>query len=131
MSAGGAIPRLWKSVLRDHAIETISTRGSDLIALYTDYESDRSGAYTFILGLPVSTVGDIPGGMIARQVPSGLFAEFTASNPTPQTIVPLWQQIWQLEDDHRLTRAYRTDFEVHRFNKAAETQVAIYVGVRK
>ncbi len=128
------IPAMWARLMNENLLSRIPKRvDSRVIALYTDYESDKNGLYTYVLGAKVSSVKDLPPGMTWRTVESGTYAMFTAQGgPPPQMVVDLWKRIWSLEKPGSLHRAYKTDFEVH-YGPAdpAKAQVDVYVGLEK
>jgi predicted transcriptional regulator YdeE len=123
MSGNGAIPRLWQTAM------TGSPDGRR-IALYTDYESDERGPYTFVLGARAGQGGSAGGGTVLKKVPAGKYALFTSEpGPVPLVVVETWMQIWAMKD---YERSFVTDFEVYD-ERAADPQntvVDIYVGVK-
>ncbi len=138
MTGKGAIPKLWERLTREGLLEKIPNRvGSDMIALYTDYQSDKNGEYRYVLGAKVSSTRDVPAGMSAYNVPAGEYARFSAADvSSPAVIVGLWQHIWSLEDSGQLPRAYRTDYEIHHKSKLGEegtgkASVDVYIGLKK
>ena len=135
MTDDAVIGRMWGRMHEENLLSRISNRvDSRIVAVYTDYESDKNGAYTYLLGAKVSSTKDVPPGMVTCTVPSGPYAMFTAQGePAPQMTVNLWKRIWSLEKPGTLHRAYKTDFEVHYEGLAenpAETHVDIYVGIQ-
>jgi len=135
MTADGVIGRMWARVRAENLLNRIPNRvDSRVVAVYADYESDKDGPYTYLLGAKVSSTKDVPPGMVARTVPSGTYAMFTAQgDPAPQMTVNLWKRIWSLEKPGPLHRAYKTDFEVHYeglSENPADAHVDIYVGIR-
>jgi len=136
MSVRGVIGKQWDHFLKDGWLEKISDRvGSDIIAAYTDYESDHRGAYTFILGAKVSSANSVPPGMLVKQVPPGKYAVFTtARGPAAKVVPECWQHINSLpKSAPGGDRAYRADFEVYgpRAADPENAQVEIYVGIGK
>ena len=100
--------------------------GSDILVLYTDYESNKDGAYTYVLGAKVSSANELPPGFTSHKVPAGSYAEFRGGGtPAPKIVLELWQKVWALEDAKELNRAYKTDFEVH---TASGGTVELYIG---
>ena len=132
MSSGGIIPKLWERLMKKGLLATIPDRtGDEIIALYTEYESDKYGAYTFALGTRVRRAGMLPEGMKVRTVPAGEYASFSAHGKLANdAVVGLWKQVWQIESDHRLARAYQSDYEVHHFAEGGERAVELYIGVK-
>ncbi len=135
-TSDGLIPTLWARLRSEDLLNRIPNRvDSRIVALYTDYESDKDGPYTYVLGAKVSSAKDLPAGMISRAVAPGDYAMFTAKGgPSPQMIVDLWKRIWSLEKPGPLHRAYKTDFEVYYGaldSKPSDSHVDVYVGLQK
>jgi predicted transcriptional regulator YdeE len=135
MSGRGVIGNEWERFMKDGLLGKIPHRvDSEILALYTDYESDHSGAYTFILGARVSSAKNVPPGMVAKEVPPGKYAVFTSARGPAAKVVPeSWQQINSLpKSAPGGDRTYRADFEVYG-PLAADPQhaeVEIYIGIR-
>ena len=133
MSGDGVIPKAWGRLMGDKLIEKIPNRaGSEVVALYTDYATDKDGAYTYVLGVPVSSIENVPVGMVAREVPAGRYAVLSAgANPARDAVVHLWQQVWALETARQISRAYRTDYEVHHLSAQGETAAELYIAIKE
>ena len=102
---------------------------SAIIALYTDYESDERGEYTFVLGSKAAAASEIPEGKVLKTVPAGRYAVFTSERgPVQRVVVETWQRIWS----ELQSRSFVADFEVHDQRAADPTNavVDIYVGVK-
>jgi predicted transcriptional regulator YdeE len=109
MSGQGVIGPLWRRLEKPS--------GKMVIAVYCDYQGNRDGEYTYVLGVKASEG--------KRQVAAGSYAVLTFKGAvTPEAVVDLWKQIWALEDAHAIRRSYRTDFEAH-----GENHLEVYVGV--
>lgn len=68
---------------------------SNILAVYTDCESDVNGAYTFMTGARVSSANVVPPGMVANRVPAGRYAVFTSEKGYVGKVVPeTWSRIW-------------------------------------
>jgi len=121
---------LWGQFLGNHTAEKIpNSTGPEVIALYTDYESDYTGEYTCIIGLKVSSLETIPNGMVGREVKGGRFQKYIAKGSMPKAVAEKWINIW--DKDHLLNRAYKTDFEVygHLSNQGEDSEVQIFLSV--
>jgi predicted transcriptional regulator YdeE len=133
MTSDAEIPKLWQRLSSENYLARIPHRVDDrVVALYTDYESDKDGPYTYILGAKVSSKKDLPPEFVAREVASGQYAMFTEQGgPPPEMVINLWKRIWSLEKPGGLERAYKTDFEVHYGDAQdpAKSHVDIYVGL--
>lgn len=150
-TADGVIGSMWARLASENLLNLIPHRvDSHIVAVYSDYESDKDGAYTYTLGAKVSSARDLPPGMVAVKVLSGDYAMFTAQGGSPQQMtVDLWKRIWSLEKPQhqhertgrlgpvvrdQISRAYKTDFEVHYNGLGAQppdTHIDIYIGVQK
>jgi predicted transcriptional regulator YdeE len=131
-----SIGKLWARIATEDLLARIPHRvDAHIVAVYSDYESDKDGPYTYTLGAKVSSSRDVPIGMVAVRVISGDYAMFTAQGGAPpQMTVDLWKRIWSLEKPGALHRAYKTDFEVH-YNgvnaQPPDTHIDVYIGVQK
>src|SRR2546425_5967545 len=89
MGPGGAIPGMWERFMKEALAEKIPNRvGTSLIALYTDYESDADGEYSFLIGAPVAGGTTPPEGMALKQVPAGRYWKLTTDRGPVWEVVP-------------------------------------------
>ncbi len=136
VTGGGAIPKQWGKFFKEGIADKIPHKvDSTIYAVYTNYASDHNGEYDFIIGMKVSSVSDVPPGMVAKKIPSGKFAVITsAKGPVAQVVPKAWQQVWSLEDNKQLggVRAYKADFELYdqRSQNPQNSQVDLYVGLK-
>jgi predicted transcriptional regulator YdeE len=134
MSGEGVIADLWERVMAGGIIEQIPNRtDSNILAMYTDYESDANGEYTFIIGAKVTSIDSIPEGMVTIQVPEARYAIFTSEQGTVWKVVPeVWQKIWSTSlSEMGSERAFLADFEIYD-ERAADPQnasVDVWVGI--
>jgi predicted transcriptional regulator YdeE len=135
MSGEGAIAQQWDRFMKEGLLNRIPNKaGSEILAVYTDYESDANGAYTFLIGAKVSAADAVPPGMVAKKIPAGRYAVFTSEKGFVGKVVPeTWSRIWAIaKPAPGGSRAYQADFEVYG-QRAADSQSAlvdIYVGLR-
>lgn len=135
MSGRGEIGKIWQKFMDEHLAATIPAKvGNEIIALYTEYESDQQGRYTYLLGVKVSSIAHVPQGFTGRHVPPGRYAVFTSEKGPLANVVPkAWQQIWATSPQHMGgTRAFLSDYEIYdeRAQNPANGQVDLYVGLR-
>ncbi|MFO6495803.1 MULTISPECIES: zinc ribbon domain-containing protein [Bacillus] len=127
-SGKGKISSMWEwfhknSPLSSHQIPR------DIIALYSDYETDEHGSYTFSIG----TFGepeDDDRNVIT--LPASEYAVFISRRGRLEEVVfDTWRDIWGWEQ--KQIRTYTGDFEVYNENAAdrENAQVAIYVAVQR
>ena len=123
--------KLWGQFFTENIIEKIPNKiSSDILCIYTDYESDYSGEYTTIIGVPVSSLDEVPSGLIGREFEAGSFQKFVAKGEMTSAVVNTWVDIWQR--DKELNRKYSYDFEVYgeKSNKGDQSEVEIFVAVK-
>jgi predicted transcriptional regulator YdeE len=130
----GEIPKLWQRFIQEGLRERITNRrDSNIYALYTDYENNRRGEYTFAVGVMVPDEAAVPSGMVAKTVPGGQYVVFTSeAGPPAKVVSEAWMKAWKLEDQGKLSRAYKTDFELYeqRGQNPRNAQVDLYLGLR-
>ena len=123
--------KLWGHFFAENIIEKIPNKiSSNILCIYTDYESDFSGEYTTIIGVPVSTLDELPSELIGREFEAGNFEKFVAKGEMTSAVVNTWIDIWQ--HDKELNRMYSYDFEVYgeNSNKGEQSEVEIFVAVK-
>lgn len=102
--------------------------------VYTDYESDFTGDYTYFIGEEVKVGGDSMEGFSSIIIPAQNYAKFT-SKPgiMPEVCIDMWQNIWKMKSGELGgKRAYLADFEVYdkRALDPSKTVLDIYMGVK-
>ena len=111
----GNIGALWQRFFTE-SISSKITHKTDgaLLALYYDFETDKDGLYTILLGHRVTSLDQIPDGMTGVQVPAQKTVIFTTpQGPVTAGIVQTWQEIWNLEDQQKLSRVYGFEYELY------------------
>ena len=122
---------LWERFHKEGLLDKVPNQlNSDIYSIYTDYESDYTGKYTCLLGLPVSTLEDIPTGFEGREFPAETFKVFMASGELPNAVVETWKEIWSA--DKELNRSYTYDYEVYgdRARNGEQSEVDVYIAVK-
>jgi predicted transcriptional regulator YdeE len=123
--------QLWSRFYGDSIIGQIPGRISDEVySVYTDYESDYTGAYTTIIGCRVRSLADIPDGMAGKEIEGGKYVRFTCKGKMPEVVATQWKEIWSREQE--LKRKYTTDFEVYgpKSHNPENAEVDIYIAIR-
>ena len=49
----------------------------ETFAFYSNYESDETGTYKYTIGMPVSSLEDVPANMTTLTIPAATYAVFT------------------------------------------------------
>ena len=125
------IEALWVRFWEDHIQQQIPNNVSDdIYAVYTDYESDFNGPYTTIIGLPVSTLENIPEGFVGITIETATYQKFISKGKMPEAVVNTWMEIWGSE---HLNRTYRADFTVHgeKYYDGDRAEVETYISVNR
>jgi predicted transcriptional regulator YdeE len=101
----------------------------NILAVYTDYEGDYTQPYSWILGAEVSSLDEIPAGLVGKVIPESKYAVFTTKGEFPQGLVVAWQAIWQSD----LSRSYTTDFELYSsdFDPQKNPEVKVYIAIKR
>ena len=125
------IGKLWQQFYVGKLFEKIPNKlNSDIYSIYTDYKSDFTDEYTTIIGVAVSSLENIPTGLIGRQFPSDNFVKYTAKGLLPEAVAKTWTTIW--ERDKELGRKYTYDFEVYgeKSQDGENSEVEIYIATK-
>jgi predicted transcriptional regulator YdeE len=136
MTGAGIIPKQWDKFFNENIPARIPGKvDSNIVVVYSNYQSDNTGDYDYLIGAKVSDASAIPAGMIAKRVPAGKYAPFTtALGPVGKVVSGKWQEILDLESKSRLggTRAYKADFEIYdqRSRDPQNSQVDVYIGLK-
>jgi predicted transcriptional regulator YdeE len=135
MNGNGKIAGIWHTLLRDNlAVKIPNKLGVDLVAVYTDYENNHNGDYTYLLGLPVSSIENVPAKFIVKHIPAGRYAVLSSNRGPIAEIVPeAWRRIWSMSSEELGgTRSFRADYEIYdqRVADPERAQIEIYVGLR-
>jgi predicted transcriptional regulator YdeE len=123
--------KLWGQFFAENIAAKIPNKiSSSILCIYTDYESDYTGKYTSIIGVPVSTLEEIPNGFIGREFKPDNFQKFVAKGEMTSAVVNTWIDIWQR--DKELNRKYSYDFELYgeKSNNGDNSEVEIFVALK-
>ncbi|MEO7313952.1 MAG: GyrI-like domain-containing protein [Ginsengibacter sp.] len=129
--AATELQKLWGNFFAENILERIPNKQSnEIYAIYTDYKSDFTDEYTTIIGVPVSSLNDIPEGLIGREFEAQNFQTFTAKGKMPDAVVATWMDIWKR--DKELNRSYTYDLEIYgeRSQDKNNPEVDIYIAVK-
>lgn len=99
----------------------------NILALYTNYEGDYTKPYSWILGCEVSSLENVPEGLVGKVIPASDYAVYTTKGEFPQGLIAAWQEIWK----SNLPRAYTSDFEVYRsdFDPQHNPEIKVYIAI--
>ncbi|MDY3326125.1 GyrI-like domain-containing protein [Riemerella anatipestifer] len=123
--------KLWGQFYAENIFEKIPNKVSDeIFSIYTDYKSNYTEEYTAIIGVPVSTLNEIPNGLVGREFEAENFQKFVAKGEMPNAVINTWIDIWNRDEE--LNRKYTYDFEVYGENsqKGQDSEVEIYIATK-
>jgi predicted transcriptional regulator YdeE len=102
-------------------------------SIYTEYESDFTGNYTYFLGEEVTSLEQVPEGFKTLVIPAQAYTKFTTlPGPMPGVVIDAWQKIWSMTDQELAgKRAYCADFELYdeRASDPHNVIVDLYIGI--
>jgi len=102
--------------------------------VYTHYESDEQGDYTYFVGEEASTHASTHLDLSPLHIPGGVYAKLTTGpGSIPTLCINAWKHIWNMsETELGGKRNYHTDFEIYdaRAANASHAVFDIYVGLQ-
>jgi predicted transcriptional regulator YdeE len=94
--------------------------------VYSDYESDVNGLYTFTAGVSIDPTQTLPPDLTLTKITGGNYLVFTAKGLMPLVLVQTWTYIWSYFSAHpELKRLYQADFEFY----PQPGEVEIFIGI--
>lgn len=125
------IPQLWSKFMSEGISEKIPNKiKNDIFCIYTNYESDHTKPYDTVLACQVSSLDNVPVGMVGHTFKGGLYEKFVTKGDLNQGIVyNAWLDIWE----KGLDRNYTTDFEIYgeKAQNPADAEVDIFIALNK
>ncbi|AJW65125.1 Bacterial transcription activator, effector binding domain [Elizabethkingia miricola] len=128
-----AIEKLWQKFWGEEIQNQIPNKVSDEIyAVYTDYETDFTGQYTTVIGLPVISLETIPEGLVGITIETGVYQKFVSKGKMPEAVFNTWLEIWD-NKELNLKRAYKADFTVHgkKYYDGDNAEVETYISIQE
>lgn len=123
--------------LSNHIASTIPHRKNPgvMYSVYTDYESDFTGDYTYFLGEEVTALEETETRLVPLVIPAQCYLKLTCGpGPLPEICIKSWQEIWKMTSkDFGGDRIYIADFEIydHRAQDPTQAIFDIYIGIKK
>lgn len=111
------------------------TKPGTTFCVYSEYESDHNGYYTYFIGEEVDSFDEIPAGLEQHTIPKQSYVKFTTEpGAMPAVVRQPWIEIWQMTPSELGgKRAYLADFEIYDERAADHQNVVldIYIGVQR
>lgn len=103
--------------------------------VYTQYESDFNGNYTYFIGEEVNNDDvSLNDEFKSLLIPQQTYIKFTnGPDKMPNVCIESWQKIWSMSaDDLGGERQYQADFEIHdeRASDPKKTILDFYIGIK-
>lgn len=134
----GRLSQLWETYFSSNiAAQTGTTTPEFIYALYTDYESDATGAYTVVIGHEVAddrvqTGAHEGDNLVFIALPESKYMVYTTKKgPVFEVVAQAWGEIWAYFKESQEVRAYTGDFELYDASNfdPANTEVQIYIAI--
>lgn len=122
------IPKHWGKFFSEGILEKIpSKKNNTVFAVYTDYEKDHTKPYSCIIGCEVTSLKNIPSGMVGKIIPGAKYAVYTTRGAHPDGLIKTWQEIWK----SGMHRAFTADFEEYlpSFDPEKNPEVKVYIAL--
>lgn len=111
------IPQMWMRYLSENISSMIPNRKNPGVtfSVYTDYENNENGEYTYFLGEEVDSLDNEPKSLKQLIIPKSTYQKFTTSTgKIPDVVIQAWQQIWKMSPKELGgKRLYQSDFEIY------------------
>ncbi|MDO1451488.1 effector binding domain-containing protein [Rhodocytophaga aerolata] len=119
--------KFWGQEIQKHIPNKVN---EDIYAVYTAYETDYTGPYTVIIGLPVSSLETIPEGFVGITIEKAAYQKFLSKGKMPEAVFNTWLDIWQ---NKNLNRAYKADFTIHgkKYYDGEQAEVETFISVKE
>ncbi|TGK86837.1 AraC family transcriptional regulator [Leptospira noumeaensis] len=134
MSGNGKIAALWGKFLGEGILSQIQNRvsPSEWMVVYTEFESDETGAYTMFIGAAVDKIETLNPGLDWIQIPESAYLKVPTNwGPISSIGLETWKTIWS-EDQYKKNRSYIADLEIYGKNAGDpnHAQFDIYLGMK-
>lgn len=124
----GKIGPLWNQFMHGGS-ETIPgvIEPRTVYAVYTNYQSDETGAYDLVLGKSVQPEQHVPVSMKVLHIPTAQYLVFPAADNSPDAIKAAWMNVYRYFAQRPVQRRIFTyDFEQH-----SSTGTKIFIAIRR
>lgn len=119
---------LWERFFSQGVFASIPNKTNlNTIGLYTNYESNESGAYDMMVCCEVDSVQNLPEELEVKTISAGKYAKFVVHGGT-QAVGAFWAELWQM----KLDRKFDCDFEEYSESSDYENMdIAIYLSLKE
>ncbi len=129
-TAAKDIGELWNRFMTQKIASKIPNKiDESIFSIYTNYEGDFTKPYDTILGCKVSSLDEIPEGMVGQVFDGGKYTQFVSKGDLNKGIVyNTWEEIWKTD----INRAYTADFEIYgeKSMNPLNAEVDIFIAIK-
>ncbi len=129
--AGQDIGQLWGKFMSEGIADKIPNKlDSNVLSIYTNYEGDHMKPYDTILGCKVSSLDEVPVGMVGQAFEGGIYGKFVSKGDLTKGVVfGTWSEIWKKD----LDRVYTADFEIYgeRAQNPTDAEVDVLIALKE
>ncbi len=128
--SGQDIGQLWGKFMGEGIAEKIPNKiDANVFSIYTNYQGDHTEPYDTILGCKVSSLDDVPAGMVGQAFDGGTYGKFVSKGDLTKGVVfGTWSEIWQKD----LDRVFTADFEIYgeRAQNPTDAEVDVLIALK-
>ena len=129
--AGQDIGQLWGKFMSEGIADKIPNKlDANIFSIYTNYEGDHMKPYDTILGCKVSSLDEVPVGMVGQAFDGGTYGKFISKGDLTKGVVfGTWSEIWKKD----LDRVYTADFEIYgeRAQNPTDAEVDVLIALKE
>jgi len=134
LGPNGQLSKLWDTYFQSDLGSQKGINNPHLIyALYTDYESDASGAYTVVIGHEVGADALADHNENRTVIPESKYLVFTTNKgPVYEVVAQCWGEIWSYFKESEEVRTFTGDYELYDAGNFDPTHavVQIYIAIQ-
>jgi len=124
------IGQLWGKFMSEGTADKIPNKiDASILSIYTNYQGDHTQPYDTILGCKVSSLDDIPEGMVGQSFEGGTYGKFISKGDLTKGVVfGTWSEINQ----QKLNRVFTADFELYgeKAQNPTDAEIEVFVGIK-
>lgn len=121
------IPEHWTKFSGQSMLDKIPNKISgDIFGIYTQFENEgqnNNGSYSFIIGVEVSALDQIPEQFVSTVIPKSSYQIFSVDTGHPEKVGEKWQEIWEYPFKNK--RTFVADYELYK----ESGEIEIYIGI--
>lgn len=134
LAGRGKIAELWQRFFAEQVASQIpgQKRPGEIMAAYTEFESDEHGFYTILIGADIESTASVPDTLTCVDIPPSLYGIVSTERGRLSEVgLAAWMKIWK-EPALKMGRTFRADLEIYGADAAdpENARFDILLGVR-